>query len=156
MAVPRVAPHGGGGGLPQPLAPSEAARVTRIFALQAAGRVSEAARETSALIDPTLLGHILADRYLGAAYRSTADDLGGWLEAYGDHPDAGAIYELLKRRAPKGAVLPAAPANDALAPRPMRCRRRRRPRITAWCAIRRWITRSRSVPSPGTWRRRCG
>src|SRR4029077_10136786 len=70
MAIPRVAPRGASGvALPQPLPPSEAARIRRIFALQARGDIPAALRETTELDTSTPLGHamqgyILADRYL--------------------------------------------------------------------------------------------
>ncbi len=110
LAVPRVVLHGGNAGvaLPQPLTPSEAARVRRIFALQAGGDIPAALRATDELQDPLLLGSILADRYLGHWHRSTADELSGWLARFPDLPDAPAIGALLLRRDPKAAVPPAA------------------------------------------------
>ncbi len=57
-ATPRVA-------LPQPLAPSEAERIRRIFALQERRDIPAAIAECERLTDRTLLPHILAERYLG-------------------------------------------------------------------------------------------
>ena len=74
--------------LPQPLAPSEAARIRRIFALQAKGDIADAARDTSELDSRLLLGAILADRYLGDWMRATPAELTGWLDQFGDQPDA--------------------------------------------------------------------
>lgn len=112
MAVPRVAPPAGrsGVGLPQPLAPSEAARIRRIFALQARGAIPAAVAETDRLTDTTLLGHILADRYLHKSTRVTAPELSDWLGRYADLPDAPAIYRLLLAATPPGAIPPPAPA----------------------------------------------
>jgi hypothetical protein len=106
LAVPRVVLHGGNPGvaLPQPLTPSEAARVRRIFAWQDHGNIPEALRATAELEDPLLLGTILADRFLGRWYRSTPDELGAWLARYPDLPDAAAIRALLLRRDPKARV----------------------------------------------------
>ena len=114
MAIPRLASPGdvSGVALPQPLAPSDAARVRRIFALQSRGNMAEAAEETSQLTDPTLLGPILANRYLGRFHRATPDELIVWLERHADEPDAPAIYALLTRRAPKGMVIPPLPNAD--------------------------------------------
>jgi len=116
MVMPRLhAPAGPSGiGLPQPLAPSEAARIRRIFALQRAGDSKSAAIETGRLIDQTLLGHILADRMLRAS-RVSAADLSDWLGRYADLPDACAIYALLLRKLPPGAPRPAAPPSATLA-----------------------------------------
>src|SRR5438552_1345871 len=57
MAIPRIALPADSGAveLPQPLAPSDAARIRRIFALQKQGDIAEAARETATLHDWTLL-----------------------------------------------------------------------------------------------------
>jgi hypothetical protein len=119
MAIPRVVPQGnprgdGGAPLPQPLAPSEAARIRRIFALQGRGQVAAATRETASLGDTLLLGHILADRYLGPYHRATPDELRAWLDRFAGLPDAPAIHALLARRLPKDAVLPPAPVLDEL------------------------------------------
>ena len=46
MNVPRPALPGGAAGLPQPLAPSDAARLVRIFSLQKRGDMAAAAQET--------------------------------------------------------------------------------------------------------------
>lgn len=115
LAVPRVVLHGGNAGvaLPQPLTPSEAARVRRIFALQARGDIPAALQATADLQDPLVLGSILADRYLGRWYRSSPGDLSDWLAAYPDLPDAAAIRALLLRRDPK-AVVPPPSANTAI------------------------------------------
>jgi hypothetical protein len=102
-------------GLPTPLAPSEAARLRRIFDLQARGEHDLAARETDRLEDRRLLGHVLADRWLRDAGRARAEDLQAWLAAHGDHPDAPEIHALLARGACRAAP-------------PCRPRRRRRAR----------------------------
>lgn len=116
LAVPRVVlPGGGGVALPQPLRPSEAARIRRIFAWQAQGNIPAALRATDELQDPLLLGSILADRYLGRWYRSTPDDLRGWLARFADLPDAPAIRALLLRRQPNADVPPQASAAMAAA-----------------------------------------
>ena len=116
MAVPRVPwPSATGVSLPQPLTPGDAARLRHAWALQARGQSREAAREAAALDDTLLLGPLLADRYLGRSYRSSPDELTGWLARFGDQPDAPAIHALLARRMPKGAVPPPAPTLDSLA-----------------------------------------
>ncbi len=120
MVMPRVhAPAGTGGlGLPQPLAPSEAARIRRIFALQRAGNLQVAAVETGRLTDQTLLGHILADRYLNRPTRVSAPALSDWLGRYADLPDACAIYGLLLHKLPPGMPRPVPPPSASLASGP--------------------------------------
>ena len=108
---PRIAPSGNGldgAALPQPLAPSDAARLRRIFALQSVGHIAEAAAEMSGLSDPVLNGHVLAQRYLGRHTQPNSAELAAWLARYPDHPDAPAIHELLLKRL--GASVAATPA----------------------------------------------
>jgi soluble lytic murein transglycosylase len=113
MAVPRIALHDADEvGLPQPLSPSEAVQIRRIFALQASGAFAEAARETDRLDTAWMLGPILADRYLNAAYHPTQAELTIWLADYGDEPEATSIRAVLRRLAPN---LPASGAVEAVA-----------------------------------------
>ncbi len=115
LAVPRVALSGAPGvALPQPLSPGEAARIKQIFALQAAGAISEAIRETDRLENKLLLGPILADRYLGGWSHPSAVELTDWLAKYGEQPDAPAIRALRLRLEPD-----VSPATDDT-PRPRR------------------------------------
>ncbi len=120
LAVPRLAPRGSGDlGLPQPLPPSEAARLRRLFALQSRGAIAEAVRQSMALDhdDPVVvavLGHLLADRHLGPHTRTTAAELQEWLERWPTLPDGPAIHSLLKRRIARGTPLPPAPDTSAL------------------------------------------
>lgn len=110
FAVPRGAPPNGAEvAFPQPLSPSQAAAVKRIFALQRRGRISAAEQATAALSDRTLLGSILADRYLGPYTVTTPAQLENWLRRFGDQAPAPAIYALLLRKLPRGARAPAAP-----------------------------------------------
>lgn len=122
-AVPRVAPYGpGAAGAPllQPLPPSDAARLRRLFALQARGDIAEAVREALHLDRETPLvqeiyGHLLADRHLGPHTRTSADDLQSWLLHWPTLPDAPAVHALLKRRLARGAAIVPAPAFAPLA-----------------------------------------
>jgi soluble lytic murein transglycosylase-like protein len=112
FAVPRVAPTGGrwgGVGLPQPLTPSEAARIRSIFQDQAEGDNASADRAIKTLTDKTLLGAILADRYLAPSARPTAGQLTDWLKTYGDQSDAPAIHSALKAVSPRDAAQIKAP-----------------------------------------------
>src|SRR4051794_10670898 len=72
LAVPRVASPGNRGAvaLPQPLSPSDAQRIRRIFALQEASDLGTAQAETQELAETTLLGPILADRYMSGPGRA--------------------------------------------------------------------------------------
>ncbi len=115
MVLPRIALRGGSGVvLPHPLAPSDAALVKAIFGFQARGRIPKAIAETALLQDGMLLGHILADRYLGQGYRSSPAELTEWLGQFGGQPDARAIRALLARRAGKDAPLPPLPDSPSL------------------------------------------
>ncbi len=107
MAVPRVMPPGSGGevSLPQPLAPSDAARIRRIFSLQAHGAINAAEHETAQLDTDTplgrvMLGYILADRYLGRFTKPGQDELRSWLARWPDLPDASNLHNLLMSRLP--------------------------------------------------------
>lgn len=126
MAVPRLSPTGRAGiALPQPLPPSEAARLRRIFEYQRHGRIPDALRETNQLdsdlalggirLGQAMLGHVLADRYLGRFSKPDAGQLQAWLDRYGDLPSAPAIHALLLARLPRGAEPPAPPVFSGLA-----------------------------------------
>jgi soluble lytic murein transglycosylase len=115
LAIPRVAPRGAAGvSFPQPLPPSEAARVRRIFAAQARGDIPAAVRETQDLdtsnaVGHSMLGFLLADRYLGRFTKPNADTLSAWLHSWNDLPDAPAIYNLLVARLPRHAPAASTP-----------------------------------------------
>ena len=60
--------------------------------------------------DKTLMGHILAQRYLHpTCYRSKYLELYYWLKKYNDHPQAKRIYRLAIKRMPKGYKSPNKP-----------------------------------------------
>lgn len=113
--MPRVSGPGSSGvALPQPLPPSEAARIRRIFAQQARGEIPAAIADTATLTDTTLLGHILADRYLERCVRAGTEDLQAWLTRYADLPDAPAIRTLLLTRLPRDAQPPPEPPAEPI------------------------------------------
>ncbi len=120
FAVPRVDPRGLFGiALPQPLSPSEAARIKRIFALQGRGDLQAAMVQTADIdigtqVGREMLGHILADRYLGPTTRPTAAVLQDWLTQWSGLPDARAVHSLLLARLPKGFTPPPAPDRPRL------------------------------------------
>ena len=88
------------------------------------------------LDDDTLLGPILAERYLSPNYRSSDAELLNWYEQYNNQPEAAAIYQLLRRRQPHGAA--ALPPQTVLLPEPA---------VTAPSA------RPRGAPDNAAWRR---
>ena len=114
MAVPRLAFGRGGGDntvtLPHPLDAGEAARLRRIFALQRGGDIPAAIAETGRLGDDTLLGDLLADRYLAPDAHPLPGQLRGWLQRFGELPDAMAIYRLLASVSPHGTRLGTPPS----------------------------------------------
>jgi peptidoglycan lytic transglycosylase len=115
LGAPRSAADGAAAaaaaGLPPVLASSDAARLRRIFDLQARGDLAAAAQEATRLDDRRLMGHVLADRWLrpGAAPPPSAAEVQAWLAEHADHPDARRLHELLGRLLPRGAALPAPP-----------------------------------------------
>ncbi|APH55165.1 Soluble lytic murein transglycosylase [Granulibacter bethesdensis] len=124
MAMPRIhPPQFGVPGLPQPLSPSDAALVRHIFDAQAHGDLTEARQATDRLdtsfpLGKAMLGHILADRYLGAFHKSTPAELKDWLAHYPNHPSAPAIHALLLTKADKKDTLPPAPQVVTFDPAP--------------------------------------
>ncbi|MFC7692267.1 hypothetical protein ACFQY5_24540 [Paeniroseomonas aquatica] len=133
MALGRPAAPGGVAGLPQVLAPSDAARLRRIFEAQARGDLAGARAETARLVDPRLLGHVLADRWQRPQAASGQDaptpaELQAWLGHYADHPDAPGLHAMLAELL-RGSALPA---------------RRRRP--MPWHPTSPWHRRSATAP----------
>ena len=99
--------------LPQPLAPSEAARLRRIFELQARGDMAQAAREAERLEDRRLIGHVLADRWRAGGVEPTVAELRAWLSEHADYPDAPRLHAMLVARLPRGAEVPPLPGEPA-------------------------------------------
>jgi soluble lytic murein transglycosylase-like protein len=101
--------------LPKVLAVADARFYRQIFALQAEGAWREADVRIGQLSDRTLMGHVLAQRYLHpTAYRSAYPELKAWLETYADHPQADRIHRLAKARRTVGASAPRAPERISL------------------------------------------
>ena len=84
------------GGLPQVLAPSDAARLRRIFHFQVRGDYAAAAEEAARLEDRRLMGHVLADAWSRPNGPEPSNEaLHLWLAAHADHPDARRLAERL-------------------------------------------------------------
>jgi len=121
FAVPRLDPRGSSGiALPRPLPPSDAVKLARIFALQGREDMDTAGRELAGLdiaspLARDMLGHLLAQRYLGRTTRPSADELLAWLKAYPTLPDAPALHALLLTRLPTGMTPPPVPVQPGLA-----------------------------------------
>lgn len=80
--------------LPKPLDAVNADRYREIFRLQAAGDFRAADRIIGELTDLSLLGQVLAERYLSATYISKPKELADWLRHYNTLADARDIYQL--------------------------------------------------------------
>ena len=77
-----------------------------IFRMQAAGSFAEADALIAKLKDKSLMGHVLAQRYLHANYKADFTELADWLSNYADHPQAERIARLAGARAPSGTGHP--------------------------------------------------
>jgi len=88
----------GGADLPKPLDAVNADRYRDVFRLQAAGNFRAADRIIEELTDQSLLGQVLADRYLSPTYVSKPKELSDWLRRYGTLADARAIYQLAQAK----------------------------------------------------------
>jgi soluble lytic murein transglycosylase-like protein len=99
------------------LSPAEADRYARIF--DAADRRDWAAVDAMipGIGDRRLLGHVLAARHLAPGSPASFADLRGWLDLYGDLPEAEAIYRLALARQPDAdtTTLPAPHASSVAA-----------------------------------------
>lgn len=85
--------------VPQAIADRDADLYRQIYALQQKQDWAGADRLINQLRDRSLLGHVLAARYLGT-YTANHAELQDWLKKYGDEPDAARIRTLaaLKHR----------------------------------------------------------
>ncbi len=104
-AVPRNAPNAGEEVvLPQPLPPSAVAQYQRILSLQDQGAFRAADQLISRLDDSSLVGAVLAGRYLAPTYHATQAELLSWYAQYSTQPAAAAIYQALIKHAPHANV----------------------------------------------------
>ncbi len=77
----------------------DAALYKKIFALQKAGKITQADKQIAKLKGKTLMGHVLYQRYMHpTAYSSRYSELHKWMENYADLPRAKNIYTLAKKR----------------------------------------------------------
>lgn len=94
----------------EPLTPDDVTRYQAIFEAQEDGDWATADNLIAKLDDKVLLGYVLEQRYMHpTAYRSSYPELRRWLAAYADHPNAGDVYRLAKRRQ-AGAAMPRRPS----------------------------------------------
>lgn len=80
-----------------------------IFKAQAEADWAQADALLAELDDTSLLGAILADRYLDEEYLTYYDELESWMANYADHPKAARIYRLAQRKHQSGEAEPRKP-----------------------------------------------
>lgn len=106
-ATPRIdVPAQWAAALPQILSAQDIDLYRKAFAAQDVGNWAGADAALAKVKDRRLVGHVLADRYQHPTYYSGYSELAAWLKDYADHPDAGAIYQLALKRAPKKGAAP--------------------------------------------------
>jgi soluble lytic murein transglycosylase-like protein len=92
--------------LPQPLDAIDADRYRQIFSLQSRGDFRGADELIADLTDQSLLGQVLADRYLSVSYKSSPKELSDWMRQYSALPDAAQIFSLAQRKGATKLVRP--------------------------------------------------
>jgi soluble lytic murein transglycosylase-like protein len=104
-AANQVAAINGGAGklgrqaaVPAVLSESDVQLYRSAFDGQERGQWAAADRDIQRLKDPLLVGHLLAQRYLSAAYRTQPEDLADWMARFSDLPEATAIYDMARQR----------------------------------------------------------
>jgi soluble lytic murein transglycosylase len=81
-----------------------------IFELQQNANWRRADRLINQLEKPTLMGHVLFQRYMHpTAYRARWTELRDWLKNYADQPGAWQVYKLAQKRKPRGVSMPKRP-----------------------------------------------
>lgn len=116
-AVPRNTPlNGVEVALPRPLSPSDVSFYQHALRLQQEGDFSAADKMLARVSDTSLVGIVLAQRYLSNNYITNQAELTAWWAKYADSPAAPAIYGLMQHKFPR-AALPAAP-QPSLLPEP--------------------------------------
>ncbi len=105
--------------LPKILSAADVERYQAIFEAQDDGKWPAADRLIAKLDDKILLGHVLAQRYLHSAYRSSYKELKSWLDDYADHPGAEQLYTLAVKRRTRGAAAPRSPTAEKPVPPPL-------------------------------------
>lgn len=95
--------------LPGVLSASDARDYRAIFEAQREGNIGKAESLSHGLSDKSLMGYVLAQRFLEARhYKTNFADLKSWLDDYNELPPAGRIYKLaLKRRPSRKTTVPA-------------------------------------------------
>lgn len=86
-------------------------RYQEIFNAQDKGTFKRADTLIAGLSDTTLLGTVLAQRYLHEGYSSTFSELSAWLNLYADHPQAAKIKNLAQRKRPASETMPKVAVN---------------------------------------------
>lgn len=113
-AVPRNVPANGFEvTLPQPLSPSDVALYRKALQLQQEGEFSASDQMLARVSDNSLVGIVLAERYLSSHFINSRTELKSWWAKYANSPAAPAIYQLMQHKFPPGD-LPAAPGFELL------------------------------------------
>lgn len=73
-----------------------------IFRLQASGSMKKATSLFGKIKDDSLMGHILAQRYLHPDYKASFTELKNWMDRYAELPEAARIKRLANIRTPDG------------------------------------------------------
>ncbi|MEQ8193195.1 MAG: lytic transglycosylase domain-containing protein, partial [Rhodospirillales bacterium] len=101
--------------IPRILSAADAERYGQIFAVQESGDWQTADKLIAKLENKTLMGHVLAQRYLHPTkYRTKYAELKAWLDRYADHPHAWRLYKLALHRKPKNWRAPKKPETASL------------------------------------------
>lgn len=107
-AIPQNTPlNGAEVVLPQPLLPSDVTFYRRALMLQKEGAFTAADKMLARVSDNSLVGIVLAQRYLDGHYTASRAELTAWWASYADSPEAPAIYQLMQRKFPRAALPPA-------------------------------------------------
>ena len=111
-AVPRnMPPDGVEVALPRPLSPSDVAFYQRALKLQQDGAFAAADRMLARVSDNSLVGFVLAQRYLGDNYTTSRAELTAWWANYANTPAAPTIYGLMQHKFPRTSLPPAPQSN---------------------------------------------
>ncbi len=85
---------------------SDIKKYKHIFKMLEKGNFKAVDERVARLDNQLLLGHVLAEKYLHAAYKSSLGELKDWLEEYADLPQAQRIYKLAERKGGKDLQMP--------------------------------------------------